>query len=83
MVKIEADGRFRGIAGGGTRTNRGQPSSWAPPRSYAWTELGWPRMRAAHEVLAIDANKIACGWDGSPIDDGMVLEDLVVADGLL
>jgi hypothetical protein len=40
-------------------------------------------MRAANEALGINANTIACGWDGSPIDYGMVLGDLVAADGLL
>jgi hypothetical protein len=45
-------------------------------------DLGWPRMRAANEALGIDANTIACGWDGSRIDYGMVIHDLVVADGL-
>ncbi|HEX2688949.1 MAG TPA: hypothetical protein VHN14_20140 [Kofleriaceae bacterium] len=39
-------------------------------------------MRAANEALGIDANTIACGWDGSRIDYGMVIHDLVVADGL-
>jgi hypothetical protein len=55
----------------------------AVPPPHAWTDLGWPRMRAANEALAIDAETIACGWNGSPIDYGMVVEDLVVADGLV
>jgi hypothetical protein len=54
----------------------------AVPPPVAWTDLGWPRMRAANEALGIDASTIACGWDGSPVDYGMVIDDLVVADGL-
>jgi hypothetical protein len=55
----------------------------AVPPPPAWTDLGWQRIRAANEALAIDAETIACGWDGSPIDYGMIVGDLVVADGLL
>jgi hypothetical protein len=45
-------------------------------------ELGWPRIRAANEPLAIDAETIACEWDGSPVDYARVIGQLVVVDGL-
>jgi hypothetical protein len=40
-------------------------------------------MCAANAALVIDAETIACGWDNSPIDYGLVIGDLVVTDGLL
>ena len=46
------------------------------------TDLGWPRIRAVNEPLAIDAETIACGWDGTPVDYGAIVGHLVVADGL-
>ncbi|HEX2686557.1 MAG TPA: hypothetical protein VHN14_08060 [Kofleriaceae bacterium] len=52
------------------------------PAQAALADLGWPRLRAANEPLAIDADTIACGWDGSRIDYGMIIGHLVVADGL-
>jgi len=51
----------------------------APP---AVTELGWPRIRAANEALAIDAETNTCEWDGRPVDYGTLVGHLVVADGL-
>ena len=75
-IELDTDGRPR------FRDPRGRLVAAVPP-SPTWTDLGWPRMRVANEALAIDANTIACGWDGSPIDYGMVVQDLVVADGLL
>jgi hypothetical protein len=51
-----------------------------PPRPVM-TEFGWPRIRAANELLAIDANTIACGWDGKPVDYGTIVGHLVTADG--
>jgi uncharacterized protein DUF222/HNH endonuclease len=44
--------------------------------------LGWPQIRAANEPLAIDAETIACEWDGNPVDYGRVVDELVVVDGL-
>ena len=75
-IELDADGRPR------FRDPHGRLVAAVPP-PVAWTDLGWPHMRAANEVLAIDANTIACGWDGSQINYGMVIDDLVVADGLL
>jgi len=63
------------------RDPRGRPVAVAPAPP-AITELGWPRIRAAHEALAIDADTNACEWDGRPVDYGAVVGHLVVADGL-
>jgi hypothetical protein len=46
------------------------------------TDLGWPRIRAMNEPLAIDADTIACEWDGRPPDYGAIVGHFVVADGL-
>ena len=35
-----------------------------------------------YEALAIDANTIACEWDGTPMPYGTVIGQLVVVDGL-
>jgi hypothetical protein len=35
-----------------------------------------------NEPLAIDANTIACQWDGKPVDYGAIVGHLVTADGL-
>ena len=43
---------------------------------------GWPRIRAMNEPLAIDANTIACEWDGMPVDYGSIVGHLVFADHL-
>jgi hypothetical protein len=45
-------------------------------------DLGWPRIRAMNEPLAIDAQTIACKWDGRRVDHGSIVGHLVVADGL-
>jgi hypothetical protein len=45
-------------------------------------DLGWPWIRAVNEPLAIDANTIACGWDGTPVNYGTIVGHLVTADGL-
>jgi hypothetical protein len=75
-LELDADGRPQ------FRDPHGRlVSAVSPPPSG--TDLGWPRMRAANESLAIDVGTIACGWDGRPIDYGMVIGDLVTADGLL
>ena len=44
-------------------------------------DLGWPRIRAANAPLAITADTIACGWDGSPADYGGIVGHLLAADG--
>jgi hypothetical protein len=44
--------------------------------------LGWPRIRAMNEPLAIDADTIACEWDDNPVDYGAIVGHLVVAGGL-
>ncbi|HEX2689720.1 MAG TPA: DUF222 domain-containing protein, partial [Kofleriaceae bacterium] len=64
-IELDANGRPQ------FRDPHGRLVAAVPP-PVAWTDLGWPRMRAANEALAIDATTIACGWDGSPIDYGMV-----------
>jgi hypothetical protein len=52
------------------------------PASPAAADLGWPRLQAMNEPLAIDAETIACEWDGSPVDYGAIVGHLVVVDGL-
>jgi hypothetical protein len=65
----------------GFRDRHGQPVVAVPsPPSVA--NLGWPQIRAVNEPLAIDANTIACGWDGTPVNYGTIVGHLVTADGL-
>jgi hypothetical protein len=45
-------------------------------------DLGWPKIRAANEALEIDAESIACEWDGTPMRYGTVVDQLVTIDGL-
>jgi len=52
-----------------------------PPRPAA-EDLGWPRIHAMNDSLAISADTIACQWDGNPVDYGTIVGHLVVADGL-
>jgi hypothetical protein len=52
------------------------------PAAQRVPELGWPSILALNEPLAIDANTIACGWDGRPVDHGAVISHLVAADRL-
>ena len=54
----------------------------AVPASPAAADLGWSRLRAVNEPLAIDAETIACEWDGNPVDYGAIVGHLVVVDGL-
>jgi Domain of unknown function (DUF222)/HNH endonuclease len=54
----------------------------AAPARPVMTNLGWPRIRAENESLAIDANTSACEWDGTRADYGTLVGHLVVADGL-
>jgi hypothetical protein len=63
------------------RDPHGRVVTAAPPRP-AMSELGWPRIRAMNEPLAIDADTIACGWNGKPVDYGTIVGHLVVADRL-
>jgi hypothetical protein len=65
----------------GFRDRHGQPvvAVPSPPRVE---NLGWPQIRAVNEPLAIDANTIACGWDGTPVNYGTIVGHLVTADGL-
>src|SRR5262249_17323972 len=37
---------------------------------------------ALNKPLAIDADTLACEWDGGPVDHGAVIEHLAAADGL-
>jgi hypothetical protein len=46
------------------------------------TDVGWPRIRAQNEALAIDAETIACEWDGRHVPYGAIIGHLVAADGL-
>jgi hypothetical protein len=52
------------------------------PARHGGPELGWPSIRESNEPLAIDADTIACEWDGSRVNYGMVVDQLVVVDGL-
>jgi hypothetical protein len=52
-----------------------------PERPIA-PDLGWPRIRAANEALAIDSETIACEWDGTPMRYGTVIGQLVTVDDL-
>jgi len=45
-------------------------------------DLGWPSIRAVNESLAIDADTIACEWDGTPVDYGTIVGHLATVDGL-
>jgi hypothetical protein len=54
----------------------------AVPTPAAVADLGWPWIRATNEPLAIDANTIACGWDGTPVHYGMIVGHLVTVAGL-
>jgi hypothetical protein len=66
------------------RTPYGQlvPAVPAPPQSPGMADLGWPRIRAANQPLAIDAGTIAGPWDGTPVAYGTIVGHLVTADGL-
>jgi len=52
-----------------------------PPRPEG-ADHAWPRIQALNEPLAINADTIACQWDGKPVDYGAIVGHLVVADGL-
>lgn len=52
------------------------------PEYAARSELGWPQIRSANAGLAIDADTIACEWDGIPPDYGALAGHLATLDGL-
>jgi hypothetical protein len=54
----------------------------AVPSRPAAADLGWPQIRAANDSLEIDADTIACEWDGRPVDYGAIVGHLVTVDGL-
>jgi hypothetical protein len=54
----------------------------AVPQPPALVDLGWPRIRAANEPLAIDANTIAGPWDGTPVDYARIVGHLSTVEGL-
>jgi len=63
------------------RDPQGRLVAVVPPRP-AVAGLGWPHIRTVNEPLAIDADTIACEWDGKPVDYGAIVGHLVRADGL-
>jgi hypothetical protein len=54
----------------------------AVPERPVTADVGWPAIRAGNAPLGIDAETIACEWDGRPVPYGAVIGHLVVADGL-
>jgi hypothetical protein len=54
----------------------------AVPTRPTTPDLGWPTIREANEALEIDADSIACEWDGTPMRYGTVVDQLVTIDGL-
>ena len=54
----------------------------ASPERPVTARVGWERIREANAGLAIDAETIACEWDGRPVHYGDIIGHLVVADGL-
>jgi hypothetical protein len=44
--------------------------------------MGWTHIRAQNEPLAIDAETIACEWDGKTVPYGAIIGHLLSADGL-
>jgi hypothetical protein len=63
------------------RDPRGRLVTAVPARPMT-PDLGWPTIREANEALEIDADSIACEWDGTPMRYGMVVDQLVTIDGL-
>jgi hypothetical protein len=64
------------------RDPQGRLVTTVPTPPATGPELGWPRIRTMNAALAIDANTNACGWDGSPVDYGTIVGQLVTVDGL-
>jgi hypothetical protein len=54
----------------------------AAPARPEVADLGWPSIYRMNEALAIDADTIACGWDGRPVNYGAVISHLVAADDI-
>lgn len=52
------------------------------PEHPAPADLGWPRIRAVNEPLAIDASTISGPWDGTPVDYPRIVGHLLVAEGV-
>jgi hypothetical protein len=63
------------------RDPRGRPVAPVPTPPKA-LDLGWPHLRAANAALAIDADTIACEWDGTQVDYGAVVSGLATVDRL-
>ena len=76
MVELGEDQRPR------FRDPQGRLVSVVPAPAATGPELGWPRIHAMNAALAIDANTIACGWDGSRVDYGALVGQLVTVGGL-
>jgi hypothetical protein len=74
-VELGADERPR------FRDPRGRFVEAVPPRPET-AGLGWQRIRAANASLAIDTGTVACGWDGTPANYGMMVGHLLAADGI-
>lgn len=73
-IELGPDGRPR------FRDPRGRLVKQVPERPLP-VDLGWPRIRAMNEPLAITADAITC-WDGTPVDYGTIVGHLLAADGL-
>lgn len=54
----------------------------AVPETPSQADLGWPRLRAVNEPLAINAGTIAGPWDGTPVDYARIVGHLLIAEGL-
>ena len=50
------------------------------PTRPAMADLGWPGIRAANASLAITADTIACGWDGTPAPYRTIVGHLAIVD---
>jgi hypothetical protein len=74
-IELGADQRPR------FRDPHGRLVAAVPPRP-AVADLSWPHIRAVNDALAIDADTIACEWDGTPVDYGAIVGHLAIADGL-
>jgi len=52
------------------------------PARPATAGLGWQRILAANASLAINTGTVACGWDGTSANYGMMVGHLLGADGI-
>jgi hypothetical protein len=75
LIELDADHRPQ------FRDPHGRLVTAVPIRPGA-PDLGWPRIRAENQALAIDAETIACGWDGTLMPYGTLVGQLVRIDGL-